>query len=79
MKIKVGTTTQDRIINIEVDETDALNVFGAKWDSWSVSKRFTMLSTYADSLVVKYLADAHLISSDMAKTRMAALQEIMNG
>lgn len=80
MKVQVGTKMQDRTINIEVDQSDAEGIFGKdKWTGWPVSKRFTMLSTYADSLVVKYLADNHMITSDMAKTRMAALQEIMNG
>jgi hypothetical protein len=80
VKVQVGTKMQERSINLEVDDSDALATFGEeKWNSWNTSKRFKMLSTYADSLIVKYLADNHMISSDMAKTRMHALQEIMNG
>lgn len=79
MKVQVGAEVGDRMLKVEVDEVDAQRTFGEKWEGWNTSRRFTMLSTYADSLVVKYLADAHLITSDMAKSRMAALQEIMNG
>lgn len=77
MNIQVGTKFNDRLINIEVGTQDALEVFGEKWNTWKFGKKFKMLSTYADSLVVKYLADNHVLSSEQAQSRMAALQELL--
>ena len=77
MKIQVGTTMNGRTVNLEVDSDEGKEVFPNKWESWNVAKRFKMLSTYADSLIVKYLIDAHMITPEQGFSRMAALQELL--
>lgn len=73
MKVKTGAVVNGRTIEVELDLED----LPPRRREGSPADVFRRLTVLADQLVVLYLAEEGLISSERATTRAHALREVL--
>ena len=74
MKVTSSASMNGQGFEVELDEQDMLlQVSEDVWRASSLTRRHSMMMKVADLLIVRYMKDAGLISSEYAETRYAEI------